>query len=236
MRTCLAILVIAAAAGCAKDPAESKTEPFFVDWLKSHGETDVIVDEQGVGIAGNATRLKASLYGSDRQDDGSYVVETEFRVRLPSGGEIVEFVVGGGETEDQAISDCLLNFTLTTFHVLYKAFINPADPHQTVQPVEIAGRKREMLMGDIYMKGSESAEPIDLNAMRPGIQGAVAGLPLSQEPHWIKIVYGHVDGQPPFVSAALDNEEHQALTSAIERLDWPAPEGFYMVKLFIVVK
>ncbi len=236
MRICLGILIIAVAAGCAKDPAESKTEPFFVEWLESHGETDVIVDEQGVGIAGNPTRLKASLYGSDRQEDGSYVVETEFRVRLPSGGEIVEFVAGGGETEDQAIGDCLVNFTLTTFHVVYKGFINPADPHQTVEPVEIAGRKREMLMGDIYMKGSESAEPIDLNAMRPGIQGAIASLPLSQEPHWIKIVYGHVDGQEPFVSAALDNEEHPALTSAIGRLDWPAREGFYMVKQFILVK
>ena len=236
MRTCLGLLIIAAAAGCAKDPAERTTEPFFVDWLEAHGETDVVVDEQGVGIAGNPTRLKASLYGSDKQDDGGYLVETEFRVRLPSGSEIVEYVAGGGESEDQAINDCLTNFTLTTFHVLYKGFMNPADPHQTVEPVEIAGRKREMLMGDIYMKGSESAESVDLHAMRPGIRAAIASLPLSQEPHWVKIVYGHVDGEPPFVSAALDNEEHQVLTSAIERLDWPACDGFYMVKQFILVK
>lgn len=236
MRTCLGILIIAVAAGCAKDPAESTTEPFFVDWLEAHGETDVVVDKQGVGIADNPTRLKASLYGSDRGDDGGYLVETEFRIRLPSGGEIVEYVAGGGETEEQAVHDCLANFTLTTFHVVYKGFINPSDPHQTVEQVDIAGQTREMILGDIYMRGSESAEPIDLNAMRPQIQGAIAALPLSKEPHWIKIVYGQANGQAGVVSATLDNEEHQALTSAIRGLNWPQQDGFFMVKQFIVVK
>ena len=236
MRTYPWILVIAIAVGCAGEAKESKTDRFFIDWLEGHGETNVVVDRDGVGLADNATRLKASLYGSEEQEDGSYVVETEFRMRLPSGDEIVEYVAGIGETEDQAIDDCLLNFTLSTFHVVYKSFMNPDDPHQTVERVAINGETRQIIMGDIFMRGSESDEPIDLQTLRPQIQAAIVSLPLSKQPHWIKIVYGQVDGDPMTVSAALDNEEHQSLTAAIEGLSWPIHDGFYMVKQFIVVK
>ena len=49
-----ALLFIAVlAAGCAKAPERSKTDAFFIDWLKSHGETNVIADAAGIGIAGN---------------------------------------------------------------------------------------------------------------------------------------------------------------------------------------
>src|ERR1041385_7328529 len=114
IRFCLWIFAVGLCAGCGKAPKHSKTEAFFVDWLNAHGETNIVSDSKGVGLAGNATRLKASIYDSKKHADGRYVVETEFRIRLPSGGEIVEFVAGMGDTEAQAINDSLLNFTLTT--------------------------------------------------------------------------------------------------------------------------
>lgn len=236
MRTCLCVVVIGLAAGCAKESTKSKCDAFFADWLKAHGETNVVVDAQGVGIAGNATRLKASLYGSQRHKVGGYLVETEFRIRLPSNDEIVEYLAGTAETEDQAVNDCLANFTLTTFHVIYKAFLNPADPHQQVEPAAIGGQPREMVMGDILLRGNTSDQPLDLNTMRSQIRAAITGLSLSGQPHWIKIVCGQHRGEIIEVSATLDNHEHSALTSAIKGLKWPKVDGFYMVKQFIVVK
>lgn len=88
-------------------------------------ETDV-----GVGVGNNATRLRASLYGSKPSNKGC-VVEMEFTIKLPDNRSITEFVAGIGDSEAQAISDAQLNFMLTTFHVVYKGFINDADPHMT---------------------------------------------------------------------------------------------------------
>lgn len=188
-------------------------EEFFTQWLKGHNETNVVCDADGVGIEGNAMRLTASRYSSTKQQ-GGYLVEVEFRVRLPSGGEIVEYVAGMGTTEDQAVKDALANFTLTTFHVVYKSFMNSSDPHQTVETVPIGGSPRKLAMGDLYMRGDPDA-PVDLNAMRPQIQDAISRLDLSDEPHWIKIVYGQDKGEPIMVSATLDNGEDEPLTSAI---------------------
>jgi hypothetical protein len=236
MRACLLIVLIGLIAGCAKSAAPSKLDAFFVDWLKAHGETNVVVGAQGVGLAGNATRLKAALYGSKKSDKGGYTVETEFRVRLPSGVEIVEYVAGMGGSEEEAVNDSLLNFTLTTFHVLYKGFLNDADPHQKVETVAIGGQPRQLILGDIYLRGQESKQPLDLNAMREPIRKALVGLALSGQPHWIKIVYSQVNEKPLTVAVTLDNGDQEALTEAIKRLPWPKRAEFYMAKQFIVVK
>jgi hypothetical protein len=235
MRTYLWILIVSIAAGCGKDSTASKAEAFFVDWLKAHGETDVVTDAGGVGIANNATRLRASLHSSKRQEDGSFIVETEFRVRLPSGGEIVEFVAGTAKTEEQAVKASFVNFMLTTFHVVYKSFMNPADPHLTVSRIEMDGRQRELVMGDILLTGSPG-EPMDVNPMRAKVQAAVGLLHLPEGPHWIKVVYAQVDGRPMTAAATVDNEGHEQLTAAIEQLGWPRRDGFYMAKQFLVLK
>lgn len=246
------ILVLAVVSGCSNEPPtgsapkpnagaatesrNDRTNDFFVEWLESHGHTDVVVDSGGVGVRSNATRLRASIYGSKKYDDGGFVVEMEFTIQLPSKRQITEFVAGAGDTEEQAINDCMLNFTLTTFHVVYGAFINAADPHTIVKKVEINGQNRDVIMGDLYLRGSADSENIDLSAMRPRLQDALSDSRLTPEAHWIKIVYGQMEGKPITVSATLDNEEHQALTDLVTQLPWPRSEGFYMVKQFIVIK
>lgn len=251
MKTCLAIVALLLVCGCgdkATDvpaevqrdlqttPPRAKMLPdavaFFREWLESHGHTDVVEDERGVGVAGSATRLWASLYASNPHDSGGYVVETEFRILLPSGQEIIEFVAGLGETEEQAIHDTYLNFTLTTFHVVYKAFINKDDPHVTAKPLEINGHQRDVIFGDILSRGAVDDDQLDLNTMRTAISGAVAKTTLSSDAHWLKIVYGQIDNKP----VTVDNEEHASLTAAIRELNWPSRSGFYMAKQFIVIK
>jgi hypothetical protein len=236
MKPLLCILVAILGFGCAKAPVRTKTESFFVDWLQAHGETNVIVDAGGVGIGGNATRLKASVYGSNRNPNGTCVVEAEFRIRLPSGGEIVEFVAGMGDSEDKALNDSLVNFALSTFHVVYKSFINPTDPHQTLESVTINSSPRQLAMGDLYMRGSSTNDPPELSTVRSQIRAAIGGLPLSAEPHWIKIVYSQTNGMPMTVSATLDNKDQPALTAAASGFAWPKQEAFYLAKEFVVVK
>ena len=61
-------------------------DEFFVEWLKAHGYSDVVVDAAGVGVGETATRLSASLFGSNQHEKGGVIVEVEFSVRLASGG------------------------------------------------------------------------------------------------------------------------------------------------------
>src|SRR6476620_3395128 len=83
----------------------SKLEAFFVQWLKGHNEKDIVVDDKGVGLKGNPTRLKASLYGSQPSEKGGQIVELEFKITLPDGQVIIEYLAGMGDTEEKAIND-----------------------------------------------------------------------------------------------------------------------------------
>ncbi len=231
---CLAGLV----AGCGPSASEQRTHQqlhgFFVDWLKDHGETQIVVDRDGVGLAGNGTRLSASLYDA-QQHDGGCTVETEFHIVLPDGSEIVEFVAGRGDTQQSAIDDSLANFTLTTFHVVYKCFLNDVDPHQALKKMMVGGIERQVAFGDLYLRGS-AGQKVDLARLRPAIEDAVAELELDEQPHWIKLVYGQAQGEMITVSATLDNVDESTLTDALCEMDWPKTDGFYMAKQFIVVK
>jgi len=106
------LIVLLSAVGCSRAVDKPKSTDFLVTWLQSHGETNIVEDANGVGIGGSATRLRSSLYGSKKHDNGTVTAETEFRVRLPDGREVVEYVAGTGDTLEKAEGDSKLNSRL----------------------------------------------------------------------------------------------------------------------------
>ncbi len=127
---------------------------FFLDWLTDHGETAIVNDKHGVGIEGSATRLLAFHYGTDDSGNG-FGVETEFRITLPDGREIVEFVAGNGETKDAAVKMTFLNFTMSTFHVIYSCFMNKEDPHMTHERMMVGGKEWILTTGGMFAPGGD---------------------------------------------------------------------------------
>lgn len=231
---CLAMLALAA--GCAKEPGRAEAEKFFRDWLRGHGEKNIVRTADGIGLKGNDVRLKASIYGTEGDDESGYTVETEFRIRISPGREIIEYVAGIGRTKDQAFQDSLLNFMLTTFHPVYKSFINPEEPHTKEERVTINGAERRLVMGDVFMRGTAGGDPLDLETINAQVRETLLDLPIDGEPHWIKIVYFQEDGAPLEVAVTLDNGENEALAAAVAALEWPRRDGVYMVKQFIVIR
>lgn len=240
-------MTLALIGGCRREPAPmpgASPEPraarradlddFFVKWLEGHGHTDVVVDAEGVGIKDNATRLQAGLYGSKQSQKGGFVVEVEFTVQLPAGGAITEYVAGMGDTEEKAINDALANFTITTFHVVYKAFMNADDPHMTTTSLEIDGVKREVIAGDLMTRGSGREDKKQAPAIRAEILELLKKLQVKSGAHWIKVVYGQNNGQVITAAATIDNVADNELTEALKRLNWPKG-GFYMAKEFIII-
>src|SRR5436190_20246653 len=148
--SCLfAVLTLSVLFGCSRSAPTPKSNEFFVTWLQGHGESSVVVDAQGVGVAGNPTRLCSSLYGSKRFTN-SFTAELEFRVRIPDGREIIEYVAGSGDSLEKAENDPKVNFILSTFHVVYRSFLNPNDPHQTEEKITINGHPRVLVLGDTF--------------------------------------------------------------------------------------
>ena len=99
------------------DEVTKQTREFFVKWLEGHGEKEIINDESGVGVKGKDTRLWAFKYaGPDGKKTNS--LELEFRVVLPDGREIQEFVGAIGPRNGNANEAAISNFAISTFHTI----------------------------------------------------------------------------------------------------------------------
>ena len=230
------VALVLLAWGCSRVAQKPKANEFFVTWLLSHGETNIVEDANGVGLAGNPTRLRSSRYDSTKRPDGKVTAEIEFRVRLPDGREIIEYVAGIGDSLEKAENDARLNFVLTTFHVVYRSFLNPADPHQTEKTVTINGQPRVLVMGDTITRRVGTNKIPGLSELQPRFQELLSSLPLSPQTHWMKIVYAQQHSKIEICAVTLDNEGNDTLTEAVQKLPWPMQEDFYMVKQFVVVK
>ena len=211
-------------------------EAFFVDWLKGHGEKNVVVDDRGVGLAGNETRLWASTYGVNEKPGQGYTVEMEFRVTLPSGRQIVEFVAGLGDNEEAARKQSMANFIISTFHVIYKSFLNQDDPHQQVEPLVLDGKKRELYRGNMYLLSNGPLDAPVKEAINRRLQEFPSQLHLSAGPHWVKLVYSQVKGKALTVAVTVDNEDDAPLTRLVAGQAWPPAESVYMAKQFMIIK
>jgi len=206
---------------------------FFRDWLTNHGETEIVADKRGVGIEGNGTRLLAFHYGTEESGNG-FSVETEFRITLPDGREIVEFVAGSGDTQEAAVQMTFLNFTMSTFHVVYSCFMNMDDPHMTHERITAGGKEWILTTGGMFALGGDDLP--DFSSVSKACRDQLSDLTLSDEAHWLKVVYGRHETEVLAASATLDNEGHELLTSRLDRLPWPPTENFYMAKQFIVLR
>jgi hypothetical protein len=253
---CFLALLILVSTGCSKSPtlettafiedgisAANKKEDdvskaareFFSEWLANHGETNIVNDATGVGIANSPTRLWAFRYGNKE----SSTTELEFRIVLPDGREIVEFVAGMGSTEngkDQSAM-AMMNFCMSTFHVVYSCFMNHDDPHMSHEEVTIGSQEFLLTSGGMIAFGSDLELP-NFSEVSKRIKDSLlaSGLVLSPQAHWLKVVYGQHQSKSIIVSVTLDNVEKSTLTERISHLNWPQTDGFYLAKEFIVLR
>jgi uncharacterized protein DUF6348 len=233
IETALLLAVILSA--CSRSKPTANSNDLFVTWLQNHGESNVVVDARGVGLVGKATRLRSSLYGS-RQFTNSFTAELEFRVRIPDGREIVEFVAGSGDSLQKAQDDARLNFVVSTFHVVYRSFMNSNDTHQAEEKITIDGRPRRLILGDTMTRAGSTNSSPDMFPLRDGFRKILSSAALSEQTHWIKIVYANHHSKTMMCAVTLDNQDSPALTEAVKALPWPKQEDFYLAKQFIVVK
>lgn len=219
------------AADMQPDEVTAKAREFFSNWLKEHGETDVVNDETGVGLERSQARLWAFGYG-----DPGESTEIEFRIVLPDGREIQEFLSGFTTGDEDGTNMVFANFCMSTFHTIHASFLNPKDEHLEHLDVTIGGKDFYYTSTGIFALGGEDLPAFGNASDRIRKVIETHGPVLSDKPHWVKVVYGAAAGEPIVVSVTLDNSPEDSLTNRIGELDWPNTEGFYMAKEFIVLR
>ena len=222
------------AADMKTDETTAEARKFFVKWLEEHNEDTIINDKSGVGIGLSATRLWAFGYGKKGES-----AEVEFRVVLPDGREIQEFVAGIVPEGEDPMPMALANFSTSTLPPVYSCFINEADrhmKHMKHESVSIGGYPFRYTSGGVTAFGTENLP--DFTDVSKQVRESLASseMAVSDQPHWMKVVYALSAGEMITCSVTFDNEPNEMLTKRIEKLDWPNVKDFYIAKEFIVLR
>lgn len=212
------------------DQVTKAARKFFSEWLRDHGEENVVNDRSGVGVAENKTRLWAFHYGDEES------TEVEFRIVLPDGREIEEFLSGLGVEDENPTQATFLNFCMSTFHVVYSCFMNTDDEHMEHEDITIGDQDFLLTSGGIFALGSDDLPQFDGMVDLVHEELKYSDLELTPQAHWLKVVYGQNNGEVIVCSVTLDNEIAEKLTKNVENLEWPEIDGFYMAKEFIVLR
>lgn len=228
MADMLRILLILFTSALAWSKPTNPYQDYIVDLLQKHGEKQVVVDTGGVGLKGNPARLVARGYDAKASKHG-WTVEMELRVNLPDG-QFTEYLTGIGSSESAARQKCLENFSISTFHVIYKAFLNPTDTHQDVYRFRQGKSNRVYVAGQLVSMGDGSAPRLNAK-LETEIRTVVLKHPFGPGPHAVKVVY------MPGVASSLtvDGQEQPKLADALKQLHWPKSAKPYMAKQFAVV-
>lgn len=243
----------------SESPAQPSATPdhtklinsYFTDLLKGHkienieeSDTGIFLPNCNVGLEGQVTQIRPL------SESGNLAAELEVKVTLPDRRVVSEVLAGAGDTtnETDAVKSALQNFTMTTFHPIYAAFIDEKDPHVQRMKWTINGKEREVILGDsletVYKKelaDTTARESHDTSAAQAWweerFKQAVCARKLDDQDHWAKFFIAENDGKVAQVAATLDNSPDPEMTKFFEQLDHPKGAGsMYTIKQFVVVR
>lgn len=216
----------------ASYPSSKEVADFYEDWLKEH-------DVKNIKRSGNAVILpdaNVKLEGGiqPNREGGVSTVEMEAKITLPDGREIIDYPAGIGDDTAKATGDALANFTLTTFHPLYAAFVDPKDPHTDKQKWKIGSAERTVYVGEPGLRGK--VLPATKSWIIEKFKNSFATQKLDDKAHWSKLVIAEADGKIVEFEITVDNETDKAMQAAMMNdSNPPGQDDFYMVKQFIVI-
>ena len=159
----------------------------------------------------------------------------EVRVLLQDNRIIDESFAGVG-TGDKAVHDALTNFTVNSFHVLLASLWGLNDPDQVVTENWTIGEKRfSAFIGNFGTRGSVGVTPQVPDGLFASIASAIKSEILGEDIHWFRLFFGNIAGAFTF-EALRDNEPWEAGVRCLENIPWLAVNGYYSVRLFVVLR
>ncbi len=159
----------------------------------------------------------------------------DVHVVLPDKTIVEENFAGIGEGED-GLNDGMANFTRNAFHVFLSALWGQADDEQvTVETWSIAGRDYTAHIGNFGTRGSAGAQPPIPEGLFAQLEAAVRAETLASHTHWFRFFFCNLNGAFT-VEALRDNEPWEAGERALRSAGWAAQDGYYSVRLFLMLR
>ena len=231
------LLLVGCGGKLSPDSRNAIANEYLTEWFEAHGHTDVVTDEDGMGVGGSPTRVNVAIGESEVGENGEIVAEAEFTIRLPSGYQIGEFIDGVGDTEELAIKDSMDQFTSNILHAVYKGFINGDDEHIAWKKMKIGGKSRNVVSCEFISEHLQTQiGKNEIDKIRSELESAVPRFRLPSQPHWMLIAYCERSGTPLTVVAIIDGERDPAIEQALGRLNWPYAEDAYLWRQLFIVK
>lgn len=216
----------------ASNKASAAVADFYVAWLEEHDVKNIKRSGNEVLLPDSHVKLEGSI--QPNREGEVTTVELEAKITLPDGREIVDYPAGIGKDEASASGDALANFTLTTFHPLFAAFVDPKDPHTDKQKWKVGSEERTVYVGEPGLRGK--VLPATKKWLIEKFQSSFAEKKLDDKAHWSKLVIAEADGKIVEFEITVDNEGDKAMQEAMMKdSNPPGQDDFYMVKQFIVI-
>ncbi|WP_457417953.1 DUF6348 family protein [Roseateles sp. P5_E7] len=151
-------------------------------------------------------------------------------------GVLIEECFAGVGTGVDGLRDGMRSFALSSLHVLLAAFWDRSDAEQVAtEQWDIRGKPYTAYIGNFGTRVTEDGEFRVPQQLFPAITLAVRTAELREDLHWLRFFVGNVRGTLTF-EALLDNDEWPVGLDCLRGLSWPQTEGYYSVRLFILLR
>ena len=148
---------------------------------------------------------------------------------------IVESFAGAGEPHER-LRNALGNFTLAAFHVLLSVLWKRHDPGMVeTRTLQVGDVAFAASIGNVVTRATAGAEPTIPSALLDAVERAIRSERLAPRLHWFSVFFGNVKGELTF-EPLHDNEPWAAGLEALKSLPWEPTEGFYTVRLFVMLR
>ncbi|MGS1079838.1 DUF6348 family protein [Pseudoxanthomonas beigongshangi] len=159
----------------------------------------------------------------------------DVQVVLPDKTVVEENFAGLGEGED-GLNDGMANFTRNSFHVFLSALWGWRDEKQvTVETWSFGDRDYAAHIGNFGTRGSAGMQPSIPEDLFARLEATIRAESPTGHTHWFRFFFCNLNGKFT-VEALRDNEPWGAGEHALKSADWPAQDGYYSVRLFLMLR
>jgi hypothetical protein len=149
---------------------------------------------------------------------------------------VIEECFAGIGQGDRALNDAMVNFSVNSFHVLLASLWNRNDSEQvTTEQWNVGNKRYTAFIGNFGTRSSEGVRPHIPSELFSQIAKAIQHETLTERLHWFRFFVGNSSGEKT-IEALRDNQPWEAGIDTLENAAWPSCQGYYSVRLFVVLR
>ncbi len=203
----------------------------FLELFKGH---DLPCHLENGWIVADSGCLQARAEISHGLTTPKFSIQLDVDVVFPSGETISEACAGFGSTLHDAIGDSIVNFCNGPFHVILSAATGQICSHCDSEEWEFDGKFRRVLISPVVTRGLDVERQSLTVEWFSWVASEIQQNSLTDEMHWFRFFHGqYPNGAQSEV--LFNNIPSAGSQQALEEYPWPVAEGYYSVRVFVVV-